>query len=102
MTPAAIITILEWTCSLSTILTFWLMGNRRLLGPIVGLASQFVWLGYVLAANAWGLLPAVGLIALVHVRNIIKWRQGWFPVTIQYQRERERGGFPPLEENPND
>ncbi len=67
--------ILSWVCSLSSITMIYLMGNRSIAGPIVGLASQFAWAGFTVASGQHGLWPGVIGFAVVHGRNLIKWKK---------------------------
>jgi hypothetical protein len=78
---------LQCAASVTTILSMWLMGNRSLAGPAVGLVSQVVWCGVIGTGNLWGLSPITACLCVVHTRNLVKW-----------YRERGPQGRPPADE----
>jgi len=49
------------------------MGKKRKIGPAIGFLGEFVWFGYIVFFNHWGLLPAVSLFAYIHFMNWKKW-----------------------------
>ena len=69
--------LIPWACSITSIAMVWLMGNKTIYGPIMGLISQFFWFAYLVIfwEDAWGLTPAVVAFTIVHIRNLIKWRK---------------------------
>ena len=66
---------LSWVLSAWSILTLTLMGNKSKWGPRVGLASQAVWIYYLIQTGQPGLLIGACAFTLVHIRNIIKWEK---------------------------
>jgi hypothetical protein len=51
-----------------------LAGNRNRWAWAFGLGNQALWLGWILAAEAWGLLPMNLALWLVYARNHLLWR----------------------------
>ena len=66
---------LQLAATIMTFVTMWQMGNRSIVGPIWGLASQVVWAAMVIANGLWGLAPTVVVLAFIHARNLRKWRR---------------------------
>jgi hypothetical protein len=67
--------MLAWILSAFTIAVFWLMGNRSVWGPRLGVLSQLLWCYFAVSTKNYGLLPCCGLLAVVHIRNCLKWRK---------------------------
>ena len=67
---------MTWILSCTSILGLWLMGNKSIWGPRLGLLNQVLWVYFILATKQYGLLPGVILYTVVHIRNIIKWGAG--------------------------
>ena len=61
--------------SLMTLLAMWLVGNKRAAGWVVGLANQILWVAFIVAFNAWGLLPLTVALTFLYTRNLICWRR---------------------------
>jgi nicotinamide riboside transporter PnuC len=61
--------------SLLSMLMLWLMGNRSIWGPVVGLVNQIVWIIFTIQAKQWGLLPGVIAFTVVHIRNLWLWNK---------------------------
>lgn len=70
----ALVSYLPWLLSAITIYTMFLAGNRARNTWAVGLANQALWLVWILAAGAWGLLPMNAALWAVYARNHLKWR----------------------------
>jgi len=66
---------MTWLLSATSALMLWLMGNKSIWGPRLGLANQVLWAIYVVATEQWGLLPGVAMYAVVHARNLARWRR---------------------------
>jgi hypothetical protein len=75
MTYALFLTFVSYLLSALSITTTWLMGNKSIRGPIVGLFSQVIWIYYCLAIHQFGLLVGAAFFVCVHTRNIILWRK---------------------------
>lgn len=61
--------------SLNTIALMWLVGDRRILGWVLGLVGQAVWFVFIAVFDAWGLLPLATVLTVVYARNLAKWRR---------------------------
>lgn len=70
---AAIIDYLPWLLSAVTIWMTLLAGNKHRLAWAIGLCNQALWLGWIIAAEAWGLLPMNLALWVVYGRNHLKW-----------------------------
>ncbi len=68
-----IIQYLPWLLSAITIWMFILAGNKKKSAWIVGLCNQFLWLIWIVASSAWGLLPMNIALWIVYGRNYFKW-----------------------------
>jgi hypothetical protein len=71
---AQIVTYLPWLLSLITIYTMFLAGDRKSYTWLVGLANQGLWLLWIIASSAWGLLPMNLALWFVYGRNHFKWK----------------------------
>jgi len=67
---------MDWIISVTSCVMLWLMGNKSVYGPMVGVANQLLWIVYVIWTSQWGLLLGVSLYTIVHLRNLIKWMRG--------------------------
>jgi hypothetical protein len=65
--------IAQLLASAMTMASMWLMGNRSVWGPILGLVSQVPWLITIVGAQTWGLLPVFVAMVIIHSRNILLW-----------------------------
>lgn len=68
-------TILPYFLSAITIYTMILAGNKRKGAWAVGLLNQFLWLIWIIAMSAWGLLPMNIALWFVYGRNHLKWNK---------------------------
>jgi len=68
-----IIAHLPWLLSAITIWMTVLAGNKHPSAWAVGLANQALWLGWIVASSAWGLLPMNIALWFVYGRNHLKW-----------------------------
>lgn len=66
---------LQVIASTSTVICMWLMGNRSLLGPCVGMVSEGLWLAVIVYCGLWGILPLTVFLIVVNTRNFMKWRR---------------------------
>lgn len=67
------VTYLPWLLSVITIWMTVLAGNKHRSAWAVGLANQALWLGWIVASAAWGLLPMNIALWVVYARNHWKW-----------------------------
>lgn len=58
-----------------TLYGMWLAGSHRWQGWLVGLLNQAVWFAFIVAFDAWGLLPLNLALVVVYSRNIRAWRR---------------------------
>lgn len=64
---------MDWILSLCSTVMLWLMGNKSIWGPRVGLAVQVLWLYFAIESKNYGLVPGVAMFAFVHIRNLHRW-----------------------------
>ena len=64
---------LPWLLSAITIWMTVLAGNKSRHAWAVGLCNQALWLVWIAAAQAWGLLPMNLALWIVYTRNHVKW-----------------------------
>lgn len=65
---------LPWLLSAITIWTMFLAGDKKRHTWLVGLCNQALWLVWIMAAEAWGLIPMNVALWVVYARNHLKWR----------------------------
>jgi hypothetical protein len=68
-------TILPYILSAITIYTMFLAGGKSKHTWLVGLANQLLWLIWIIAIQAWGLLPMNIALWIVYTRNHLKWNE---------------------------
>jgi hypothetical protein len=68
-----VVAYLPWLLSVITIWMTVLAGNKHPTAWLVGLANQALWLGWIVASSAWGLLPMNIALWIVYGRNHWKW-----------------------------
>lgn len=49
-------------------------GNRVRWAWLLGLANQVIWLVFIVAFGAWGLLPLSAALTAIYTRNHLRWR----------------------------
>ena len=64
---------LPWLLSVITIWMTLLAGNKTRWAWAVGLGNQALWLIWIIAVGAWGLLPMNLALWVVYTRNHLKW-----------------------------
>ena len=69
----AIITYMPWLLSAITIYMTILAGNKTRWAWLLGLGNQALWLVWITASSAWGLLPMNIALWIVYARNHLKW-----------------------------
>lgn len=70
-----IITYLPWLLSVITIWMTVLAGNKHPSAWAIGFANQGLWLGWIVASEAWGLLPMNLALWIVYARNHWQWNK---------------------------
>lgn len=68
-------TYLPWMLSVITIYMTVLAGNKARHAWAVGLVNQALWLAWIVASAAWGLLPMNIALWVVYARNHLVWRK---------------------------
>jgi hypothetical protein len=69
--------IVFWLPFLLSAITVWMTlmaGNLHRSAWLVGLFNQALWLVWIVAAGAWGLMPLNVVLWVVYARNHVKWR----------------------------
>lgn len=66
--------LLPWATSAFTLLAMWLIGQKRSVGWVVGLANQVLWVSFAVAFQAWGLLPLTVALIVIYTRALLRWR----------------------------
>lgn len=66
---------LSLATSAMTLWGMWLAGSKDWRGWAVGLANQALWLAFIVAFAAWGLLPLSFALIVIYSRNLIAWRR---------------------------
>lgn len=70
--------IVFWLPFLLSAITVWMTlmaGNLHRSAWLVGLANQALWLVWIVAAGAWGLIPLNIVLWVVYSRNHLKWNK---------------------------
>jgi hypothetical protein len=68
-----IATYLPFVLSALTIWMTLLAGNKHPSAWLVGLVNQALWLVWIVATEAWGLVPLNAALWVVYARNHFKW-----------------------------
>lgn len=69
--------VVFWLPFLLSAITVWMTlmaGNLHRSAWLVGLANQALWLVWIVAAQAWGLIPLNIVLWVVYARNHFKWK----------------------------
>lgn len=59
--------------SVLTLATMWHAGNQKWWAWLIGLVNQAFWFVFVVAFDAWGLLPLSVSLTVVYARNLRRW-----------------------------
>ena len=70
-----IINYLPYLLSAITVYIYLLAGNKDKKVWVVALASQVLWLIWIVAVKSWGLLPGNIALWIVFFRNYFKWEK---------------------------
>jgi hypothetical protein len=60
--------------SVMTIISFWLLGGKKIAGWWVSVANCFLWTLYSYMTGQWGLFPGTVFILAMDIRGIYNWR----------------------------
>lgn len=66
--------IWQFVLSALGVLGLYLAGKRLTAGWAVGLVAQVIWVGYSIATEQWGFIPASIAYGYVYARNWWSWR----------------------------
>lgn len=64
---------MTWVLSFVGLLTIFLLGRKNRWGFAAGLLADVLWFVYSMGTQQWGLVPACGIYAVVHVWGWKKW-----------------------------
>lgn len=53
----------------------WLAGSMRMMGWVIGLGVQILWIAYAIATSQWGFIVSALAYAVVNFRNARRWRR---------------------------
>lgn len=67
--------IVQLLASITTLISMWFYGSKSLYGPSLAIMGQVFWWIIMFQGKLWGLLPLNIAMAIMHVRNLIKWRR---------------------------
>ena len=67
--------IVQLAASATTIASSWAYGNKKPIGPFIGIASQVPWWTIMFMDGLWGLAPVNVMMLAIHIRNFIKWKR---------------------------
>ncbi len=62
--------VLPWLTSAMTLWAVWLAGHNLRLSWKVSLANQSLWIAFIVASGAWGLLPLTVSLAALFARHL--------------------------------
>lgn len=62
--------------TVTTLASIWLMGDRSLWGPRIGVVAQAFWFGTIWMNSLWGVFPVTAVMLAIHLRNLRKWVAG--------------------------
>lgn len=69
-----IVLVFPWIISCVTIASLFRAGDGKQDAWVIALAGNSLWLIYIIAARAWGLLPMNIALWYVYARNYRKWQ----------------------------
>ena len=67
--------VLELLISIVTIIQMYMLSRHIMYGLYVGLASQVLWVIFIINTESWGLVPLNVVLWWVFISGIIKWKQ---------------------------
>jgi hypothetical protein len=65
---------IQLLASALTLTATYCYGNKSALGPWLGITSQVPWNIIMIHGGLWGLIPVNTAMLVIHIRNLIKWR----------------------------
>lgn len=71
---ALLVEALPWALSLVTVIVMWMAGSNWRWTWALALVGQALWLVWIFAAEAWGLLPMNAVLWWIYLRNHMRWK----------------------------
>lgn len=65
----------SWLLAAIGIAGIWLQGDKRLIGWLIGIGVQVLWITYALATGQHGFVVMSLAYGGVYLRNLIKWKR---------------------------
>ncbi len=65
---------MTWMLLAVSVAGLWTIGNKRIYGWLISLASEVLWLAYGITSAQYAFVVMAVVFAAVHVRNWLKWR----------------------------
>lgn len=65
---------MDWITGILTLVSMWLISERKFYGWIIGLVCQCFWFVLVCQQKLWGLMAVTIIMTIIYIRAIIKWR----------------------------
>jgi hypothetical protein len=65
--------VLPWVLMGWTVLTMWLLAEKKRIGFLSGLASQALWLVFDWHVAAYGLMPLALILGFIYIKGYRKW-----------------------------
>ena len=60
--------------SVVTLVGMWMAGSHNWKGWALGIFNQVLWFWFIVAFDAWGLLPLNIALVFVYGRNLLRWK----------------------------
>lgn len=67
--------VLQVIACLATVSAMWMMGNKHISGPALGVVSDIAFFALNVYLHLWVVAFLCGTLALIHTRNFFKWRR---------------------------
>ncbi len=67
--------LLPLATSIVTLVAMHRVGSKKTDGWALSLANQVLWLWFIVAFQAWGLLPLNVALTAMYARNLARWRR---------------------------
>jgi hypothetical protein len=67
--------VLQGVACATTFSAMWLMGNKKTIGPALGVLSDIFFFAVNVYAGLWLCAAFCATLTVVHVRNFLKWRR---------------------------
>ncbi len=67
--------LLPFATSVVTLVAMWRIGGKKTDGWAIGLGNQILWFWFIVAFDAWGLLPLTAALTVLYVRSLVLWHR---------------------------